>query len=94
MFDKDGLVSKQRTDLNKYVQPFATDRTDIHTLKEAMVGADVFLGLSVGNIVSQEMIKSMAKDAIVFISNKAANDTLIDLQHVISPDGMPAGLPG
>lgn len=66
MFDKDGLVSKQRTDLNKYVQPFATDRTDIHTLKEAMVGADVFLGLSVGNIVSQEMIKSMAKDAIVF----------------------------
>ncbi|MFN3489271.1 MAG: NADP-dependent malic enzyme [Emticicia sp.] len=66
MFDKDGLVSKQRTDLNKYVQPFATDRTDIHNLKEAMVGADVFLGLSVGNIVSQEMIKSMAKDAIVF----------------------------
>lgn len=66
MFDKDGLVSKQRTDLNKYVQPFATERTDIHNLSEAMVGADVFLGLSVGNIVSQQMIKSMAKDAIVF----------------------------
>ena len=66
MFDKDGLVSKQRTDLNKYVQPFATERTDIHNLTEAMVGADVFLGLSVGNIVSQQMIKSMAKDAIVF----------------------------
>lgn len=66
MFDKDGLVSKQRTDLNKYVQPFATDRTDIHNLAEAMVDADVFLGLSVGNIVSQQMIKSMAKDAIVF----------------------------
>ncbi|MEA5258318.1 NADP-dependent malic enzyme [Arcicella aquatica] len=66
MFDKDGLVSKQRTDLNKYVQPFATERTDIHNLAEAMVGADVFLGLSVGNIVSQQMIKTMAKDAIVF----------------------------
>ncbi|MBB6003679.1 NADP-dependent malic enzyme [Arcicella rosea] len=66
MFDKDGLVSKQRTDLNKYVQPFATDRNDIHNLAEAMVDADVFLGLSVGNIVSQQMIKSMAKDAIVF----------------------------
>ena len=66
MFDKDGLISTQRTDLNKYVQPFATQRTDIQNLKEAMVGADVFLGLSVGNIVSQDMIKSMAADAIVF----------------------------
>jgi malate dehydrogenase (oxaloacetate-decarboxylating)(NADP+) len=66
MFDKDGLVSKSRTDLNKYVQPFASQRTDIHSLADAMVGADVFLGLSVGNIVSQDMIKSMAKDAVVF----------------------------
>ena len=66
MFDKDGLISTQRTDLNKYVQPFATQRTDIQNLKEAMVGADVFLGLSVGNIVTQDMIKSMASDAIVF----------------------------
>jgi malate dehydrogenase (oxaloacetate-decarboxylating)(NADP+) len=66
MFDKDGLVSKSRTDLNKYVKPFATERVDIHNLSEAMVGADVFLGLSVGNIVSQEMIKVMAADAIVF----------------------------
>ncbi|PWK28470.1 malate dehydrogenase (oxaloacetate-decarboxylating)(NADP+) [Arcicella aurantiaca] len=66
MFDKDGLVSKSRTDLNKYVQPFASDRTDIHSLADAMVGADVFLGLSVGNIVSQDMIKTMAKDAVVF----------------------------
>jgi malate dehydrogenase (oxaloacetate-decarboxylating)(NADP+) len=66
MFDKDGLISTQRTDLNKYVQPYATQRTDIQRLSDAMVGADVFLGLSVGNIVSQDMIKSMAADAIVF----------------------------
>ena len=66
MFDKDGLISKARTDLNKYVAPFASERTDIQTLTDAMVDADVFLGLSVGNIVNQEMIKSMAKDAIVF----------------------------
>jgi malate dehydrogenase (oxaloacetate-decarboxylating)(NADP+) len=66
MFDKDGLISAQRTDLNKYVQPYATQRTDIQNLSDAMVGADVFLGLSVGNIVSQDMIKSMAADAIVF----------------------------
>ena len=66
MFDKDGLVSTQRADLNKYVQPFATQRTDIQSLSDAMAGADVFLGLSVGNIVSPAMIKSMATDAIVF----------------------------
>ncbi|WP_026994387.1 NADP-dependent malic enzyme [Flectobacillus major] len=66
MFDKDGLIHKKRTDLNKYVAPFATDRDGIATLADAMHNADVFLGLSVGNIVSQDMIKSMASDAIVF----------------------------
>ena len=66
MFDKDGLVHESRTDLNKYVQPFVTSRTGITTLADAMVGADVFLGLSVGNIVSQDMIRSMAKDPVVF----------------------------
>ncbi len=66
MFDKDGLIHNRRDDLNKYVKLFATDRDRIHTLADAMNGADVFLGLSVGNIVSQDMIKSMAKDAVVF----------------------------
>ena len=66
MFDKDGLIHNRRTDLNKYVAPFATSKEGIQTLAEAMQGADVFLGLSVGNIVSQEMIRSMANDAIVF----------------------------
>lgn len=66
MFDKDGLVHKRRTDLNKYVAPFATNTEGVETLADAMKGADVFLGLSVGNIVSQDMIRSMANDAIVF----------------------------
>ncbi|PAC31629.1 NADP-dependent malic enzyme [Flectobacillus sp. BAB-3569] len=66
MFDKDGLVHKRRTDLNKYVAPFATSTEGIESLADAMKGADVFLGLSVGNIVSQDMIRSMASDAIVF----------------------------
>lgn len=66
MFDKDGLISKKRTDLNKYVQQFATEQEGIHSLADAMAGADVFLGLSVGNIVSQDMIRSMACDAVVF----------------------------
>lgn len=66
MFDKDGLVHESRADLNKYVQPFVSFRTGITNLADAMVGADVFLGLSVGNIVSQDMIRSMAKDPVVF----------------------------
>lgn len=65
MLDSKGVLRKDRTDLNKYKQQFVTDR-DIHTLEEAMVGADVFFGLSKGNIVSKEMVRSMADNPIVF----------------------------
>lgn len=66
MLDSKGVISKSRTDLNEQKRYFATDRTDIKTLEEAMKGADVFLGLSKGNVVSQDMIRSMAKSPIVF----------------------------
>ena len=66
MLDSKGVISKQRTDLNEQKQFFATDRTDIHTLAEAIKGADVFLGLSRGNVLSQDMIRSMADHPIVF----------------------------
>jgi len=65
MLDTKGVLRKDRTDLNKYKQIFATDR-DIHTLVEAMEGADVFLGLSTKNIVSKDMVRSMAKNPVVF----------------------------
>ncbi|TSA23480.1 MAG: NADP-dependent malic enzyme [Bacteroidetes bacterium] len=65
MLDTKGVLRKDRTDLNKYKQLFATDR-DIRTLAEAIKGADVFLGLSTKNVVSKEMIRSMAKNPIVF----------------------------
>jgi malate dehydrogenase (oxaloacetate-decarboxylating)(NADP+) len=65
MLDTKGVIRKDRTDLNKYKQLFATTR-DIHTLAEAMEGADVFLGLSTKNIVSKEMVRSMAKNPVVF----------------------------
>lgn len=48
MLDSKGVISKARTDLNEQKRYFATDRTDIHTLAEAIKGADVFLGLSKG----------------------------------------------
>lgn len=65
MVDSRGVLNKERTDLNKIKQEFVTDRK-INTLEEAMIDADVFLGLSVADVVSKKMIRSMAKDPIVF----------------------------
>ena len=66
MVDSKGVISKERTDLNEQKKFFATDCTDIHTLAEAIKGADVFLGLSKGNVLSQDMVRSMADHPIVF----------------------------
>ena len=66
MLDSRGVITADRPSLTPEKKEFATTRTDVHTLEEAMVGADVFLGLSKGNILSQDMIRSMAKDPIVF----------------------------
>ena len=63
--DKDGVIRTDREGLLDIHQEFATDK-DIRVIAEALPGADVFLGLSAGNIISQEMIKSMAPDPIVF----------------------------
>lgn len=65
MLDTKGVLRKDRKDLNKYKQLFATDK-NITTLAEAMKGSDVFIGLSSKNVVSKEMVRSMAKDPIVF----------------------------
>ncbi len=65
MFDKDGVLHEGRTDLDEEKRKFTVRRTD-WTLDKAMKDADVFLGLSVGNVVTQDMIKSMAKNPIVF----------------------------
>ena len=51
------------TEQNKY---FATDRRDVHTLEEAVKGADVFVGLSKGNVLTKDMVRSMADQPIVF----------------------------
>ena len=65
MFDKDGVLNKQRTDLDEMKLVFATS-SKATSLTEALKGADVFVGLSVGNVVTPEMVKSMAKHPIVF----------------------------
>jgi malate dehydrogenase (oxaloacetate-decarboxylating)(NADP+) len=65
MVDSKGVLNRKRTDLNASKLEFVTDR-NIDTLTEAFVDADVFLGLSVANVVNKEMVRSMAKDPIVF----------------------------
>jgi len=65
MFDSKGCLTKDRTDLNKYKMGFATDKK-YKSLKEAMTGADVFVGLSVGGVVTKDMIKVMADNPVVF----------------------------
>jgi malate dehydrogenase (oxaloacetate-decarboxylating)(NADP+) len=67
MFDSKGLIHPSRTNLDGKKIEFANDNKPASTtLAEALVGADVFVGLSKGNILTQEMIKPMAKDCIVF----------------------------
>lgn len=65
MFDKDGVLHEGRTDLDATRKKFAVKKSD-STLAKAMRDADVFLGLSIGGVVTQDMVKSMAKNAIVF----------------------------
>jgi malate dehydrogenase (oxaloacetate-decarboxylating)(NADP+) len=66
MVDSKGVITADRTDLDEHKRFFATDRKDVKTLAEAMKGADVFVGLSKGNILKKEMIQSMAANCIVF----------------------------
>jgi malate dehydrogenase (oxaloacetate-decarboxylating)(NADP+) len=65
MCDSRGVLNEERTNLNSIKQQFITSRK-INTLEEALVDADVFLGLSIADVVSKDMVKSMAKDPIVF----------------------------
>ncbi len=87
MCDSRGVITTHRTDINSFKRHFATDRTDLATLADAMVGADVFLGLSVADVLTPEMLKTMADRPIVFalanpnpeISYEAATSARKDL---------------
>ena len=66
MLDSKGVITDEREHLTPEKKEFATSRHDIHTLEEAIKGADVFLGLSKGGVLSQDMVRSMADMPIVF----------------------------
>ncbi len=65
MVDSRGVIHKSRTDLSAVKKEFITTK-NVKTLEEALVGSDMFLGLSVADVVTPEMIKSMADKPIVF----------------------------
>jgi len=66
MLDSKGVLHKGRTDLDQYKSFFAAEKTDKNTLAEAIKGADVFVGLSKGNILNQDMVRSMNSNCVVF----------------------------
>lgn len=65
MCDSKGVISTHRTDLNEEKKAFATEQ-DIKTLDEAVAGSDVFLGLSVADVLTKEMVRSMNDNPIIF----------------------------
>ena len=78
MCDSKGVIRKDNPNLDYLKAEFATNR-DLHTLEEAMKDADVFIGLSKGNVVSPEMLLSMAKDPIVFAMANPTPEIAYDL---------------
>lgn len=66
MCDSKGVIREERANLSSQKAEFATHKKEVHTLEEAMHNADVFIGLSKGNVVTPEMLLSMAKNPIVF----------------------------
>jgi len=65
MLDRKGVIYKGRDNVDQFKSAYAIE-TKFRTLKEAMVGADVFLGLSAKDVLTQDMVKSMAKNPIIF----------------------------
>jgi malate dehydrogenase (oxaloacetate-decarboxylating)(NADP+) len=82
MFDRSGVIHAERTGLDETKQRFANTKNTGLTLSEAMKDADVFIGLSVGNVVTPEMVKSMPKNPIVFAM--ANPDPEIDYDKAIA----------
>src|SRR5205814_8172295 len=65
MCERKGVIPKGRTDPDQWKSAHAVE-TDKRTLAEALEGSDVFLGLSAANVLSKEMVKTMAKEPIIF----------------------------
>lgn len=87
LFDKDGILHKGRTDVETFKQKFCVDaKYKDYNLSKAMKDADVFLGLSVGNVVTVDMIKSMARNPIVFAMANPDPEIMYDVAMTARKD--------
>jgi len=85
MVDSRGVIHNGRTDLNKYKERFAVE-TDARTLADAVRGADVFYGLSVADVLTQEMVKTMAEKPIIFAMANPDPEIKYELAKEARPD--------
>jgi len=89
MADHKGVIYKGRGDMDEFKQRFASD-TKARTLAEALQGADVFVGLSVGGIVTGEMLQGMAKKPVVFALANPTPEIMPDEAKKARPDAIVA----
>ncbi len=85
ILDSKGVLTPGREDLNPYKREFARE-TDRRSLAEALAGADVFFGVSVGNVVTPEMLRSMARDPIVLAMANPDPEISWEAAHEARPD--------
>ncbi|WP_185864006.1 NADP-dependent malic enzyme [Blattabacterium cuenoti] len=86
MFDSKGLLHASRKDLNKEKKEFTVNTFPIKKLEDAIYNADVFIGLSIGGILTPKMLKSMAKDPIVFAMANPDPEINYNLAIKVRPD--------
>jgi len=89
LVDTKGVVHSERTDLNKYKKAFA-QKTKARNLADAMVGCDVLVGLSVAGAVTQDMVKTMAKDPIIFAMANPTPEITPEEVKEVRPDAIMA----
>jgi len=90
MLDINGVLNQERDDLDETRQFFATHRKGLKTLRDAIVDADVFVGLSAGNIMDADMVRSMASDPIVFAMANPNPEIPYDVAIAARPDAIVA----
>lgn len=87
MCDSKGVIHNGRTDLNEYKKRYSRE-TKLRTLAEALDGADAFVGVSVAGQVSQDMVKKMARDPLVFAMANPEPEILPSAVHEVRPDAI------
>ena len=85
MIDRNGIIQSERDDLNKYKKAFAV-HTDRRSLADAMDGADVFIGVSGPDLLSPDMLKTMAPNPVVFALSNPDPEILPELAHMTRDD--------